>query len=150
MKRFDHPVNTIRQSLEFRRYYLFACLGFSLIGLTYLARGILSHGDEVLAVLLGIMPSLAGSFATPYLLLILVALQISNQALLRNSKVFYLTNLLVLGMCVLIEFLHLWLDLGGFHLNDIVASLVGMIVAVLAFHLVLAHKPANPRPVSEP
>jgi hypothetical protein len=150
MKTTDNYLKTIRQSLEYRRFYLFACFGFVLIGLTYLFREMLLQTTEGLAVILGIMPSLAGSFATPYLLLILVALQRSNQVVLRNSKLFYLINLFVLGMCILIEFLHLWLNLGGFHWNDIVASLVGILVALLAFHLVLAHKPTNPRLVSEP
>lgn len=148
MRTINH-VNAIQQSLEYRRFYLFACIGFVFIGLTYLFREVLFHTNEGLTVISGIMPNLAGSFVTPFVLLIRVALQRSNQALLRNSKVFYLINLFVLGMCVLIEFLHLWLNLGGFHWNDIVASLVGMFVALLAFHQVLANRQKNPPLVSE-
>ena len=113
MKTINH-VNAIQQSLEYRRFYLFACIGFVFIGLTNLFGEVLFHTNEGLTVISGITPNLAGSFATSFVLLIRVALQRSYQALLRNSQVFCLINLFVLGMCVLIEFLHLWLNLGGF------------------------------------
>lgn len=144
MKESDNLIITIRQSIEFRRSYLFACIGFSLIGVTYLLRELFSGREEVLAIILGIMPSLAGSFATPFILLVLVAIQTKNQAFLMNTQIFLLINLFVFSMCVLIEFLHLWLNLGGFHWNDIGASIAGMFMALLSFQFVVGKKQSEP------
>jgi len=135
MKSFDNRFSEIQQSPAYRRYYIYACFGFALIGLTYLSRPLLSYRDETLSLALGIMPSLAGSFATPYIFLIWMAIRRGNKSLIGNGLVFSLINLFVLGICMLIEFLHQWLDLGGFHWNDILASVAGVLMALLSFRV---------------
>jgi putative flippase GtrA len=128
--------DNLKQKSQYRYFYTFACVGFGLIGLTYLFRENLLQKNEFLDNLLGVMPNLAGSFATPYLLLFLFAAYRKNSDLLGRGRIFIFINLFTFATCILIEYLHLWLNIGGFHQEDLIASFIGMVISLLSFFII--------------
>jgi hypothetical protein len=100
-----------------------------------LFRARLSGWSEGLDFSLGIMPNLAGSFATPFMLLMLLSNQPDQGRIMHNRTLFIGIDLFTLTGALLFEYLHLRLGLGGFHLPDILASVAGFILAVLMFLL---------------
>jgi hypothetical protein len=131
----------LKQQNKFWYFYTYACIGFGLIGLTYLFREILIQRNSFLDLLLGVMPNLAGSFATPFILLFLFAAHKRNSEILGQGKIFILINLFTFVTCILIEYFHLWLNLGGFHQEDLIASFIGMVFSIISFFIINKLKP---------
>jgi hypothetical protein len=131
----------LKQKKQFWYFYTFACVGFGLIGLTYLFRENLTQKNEFIDTLLGVMPNLAGSFATPFILFFLFAAHKRNSEILGQGKIFILINLFTFVTCILIEYLHLWLNLGGFHQEDLIASFIGMVFSIISFFIINKLKP---------
>jgi hypothetical protein len=114
--------------------YACALAGYSLIAFTYLFRAQLDSLPTVFDFSLGIMPNLAGSFATPFMILAIVAERFKNDRLMHEWKLFAWINLGVFTGALLFEYFHLWFNLGGFHGADVLASAAGAILSLLLFH----------------
>lgn len=119
----------------FRWFYFLGLGGLALLWLTYMFRPALADAAGMLALALGFMPSLGGSFGTPFFIALGLSEWKKRPALLQSWPFFALINVFVMAMCVLIEYAHQIFGLGAFHAHDIAASLVGMAAAIVVYAL---------------
>ncbi len=125
------------RSPVFRWYYFLGLGGLALLWLTYMIRPIFTGATGSLALVLGFLPSLGGSFGTPFLLALGLSEWKKRPEILRSWQIFALVNLFVMAMCVLIEYAHQIFGLGAFHAHDVAASLAGMVAALLVHALLV-------------
>jgi hypothetical protein len=117
----------------FRWFYFLGLGGLALLWLTYMIRPGMAEATGLTALVLGFMPSLGGSFGTPFFIALGFSEWKKRPEILRDWRAFALVNAFVMAMCVLIEYAHQIFGLGGFHAHDILASLAGVIAAMI-FH----------------
>lgn len=132
-------------NLQQRRYYHIATAGFVTLALGYLLRSQLNAPAGWMTLLLGVFPNLLGSFATPFILLVLVS-QHNTSPAYRGWRAFVLLNLFTFAVSLLIEAGHVVLRLGVWDANDVYASLIGGFFAMLVFAFL--HPPSNLRSMS--
>lgn len=117
----------------FRWFYFLGLGGLALLWLAYMIRPGMADATGTLALALGFMPSLGGSFGTPFFIALGLSEWKKRPELLQSWPFFALINAFVMAMCVLIEYAHQILGLGDFHAHDVAASLVGMAAAILVY-----------------
>ncbi len=120
----------------FRWFYFLGLGGLALLWLTYMIRPGMADAAGSLALALGFMPSLGGSFGMPFFIALGLSEWKKRPDILHSWPFFALINVFVMAMCVLIEYAHQIFGLGAFHAHDIAASLAGM-AAALAVYAVL-------------
>jgi hypothetical protein len=123
------------QNPFYRRCYQYAVIGFLTLSVGYLLRGQLNQQNPLVTLLLGVFPNLIGSFATPFMLGYLLTLRFPSLHALDRLPVFGLINLFTFAVCILIEQLHVVLDLGQWDPNDILASIIGGLASLAVFAL---------------
>lgn len=121
----------------FRWFYFLGLGGLALLWLTYMIRPGMAEATGTLALALGLMPSLGGSFGTPFFIALGLSEWKKRPELLQSWPVFALVNAFVMAMCVLIEYAHQIFGLGAFHTHDVAASLVGMAAALIVHALLV-------------
>ena len=139
-----------RHSNLLHQYYArYAAAGFVALGLGYMLRVQLSATHGAITLFLGIFPNLVGSFATPFLLMLLLSRSQKRRNILPDWRVFGLVLLFTFVVSWLIEVLHVVFDLGVFDRNDMVASFVGAGVAFVVFVLTVREGRVNPLAASQ-
>jgi hypothetical protein len=98
----------------------------------YLLRGQMYAMDNDLVTLLaGVMPNLAGSFMFTLLVMLTIANRRNSIAWLSNRTLIWRANAANLAMFLLIEMGHIWLNLGVWDNADMIASVLGIGLASL-------------------
>jgi len=118
----------------YQRFYYYALAGFAALSLGYLLREQISSANALVIGLLGILPNLTGSFATPFLLAYLLVWGYPALKALDRFWVFGLINLFTFAACLFIEYLHVAFQSGTWDNNDIAASAVGGLVSLVLFY----------------
>jgi hypothetical protein len=115
----------VHSTAQYQASYRYAAGGFALLALGYLLRGQVVPVRAELELLLGVFPNLLGSFATPYILLLILSKRFYPTREMGSPAFFFLLNLITLGVSLLIEIAHVALRLGSFDPNDMTASIIG-------------------------
>jgi hypothetical protein len=135
----------LKEDPLFRRFYFTGFAGLALIIVVYLARFLFRGADGVFYLVLDTFPNLFGSFGAPFLILLVMAAQRKNLAMLRSLAAFLQAQLITFVSMLLIEGRHAFLNRGDLEWHDIIASLVGAAAAFLVWWISLRGQPAQAR-----
>ena len=117
----------------FKRLYHIGFIGIAMISVGYMARFQVGSSHGWLGLFLDTFPNLFGSFGTPFLLLVLYTTWRKDLSLLRSTRLFLLASLVSLVIFVLIELGHILLSLSFWDNNDMAASLLGGLLALVVW-----------------
>lgn len=117
----------------FKRLYHTGFAGIAMISVGYLARFQVGSSQGWLGVFLDTFPNLFGAFGTPFLLLVLFITWRKDLSLLRSTRLFLLASLVSLVIFVLIELGHILLSLSFWDNNDMAASVLGGLLALVVW-----------------
>jgi len=115
----------------FKRFYMFGFAGIGLLCLGYGLRFMLENAQGPVRLFLDTFPNLFGSFGTPFLLLLILSARRKDISLIKSLPAFLLLNLFTFAVVLLIEWGHVLLSLGIWDNNDILASAIGGLAAVV-------------------